>query len=97
MRGKVIKTIFFSMPTVAKINKASSLSSDLCFEVLPVPFSCFGFCLGGKKQRSKVTEFDTEAKVLIIAGIVSCLGVQFYFTVEETVCLAVVLISPGIR
>lgn len=79
MRGKVIKTIFFSMPTVAKINKASSLSSDLClyklgeprFEVLPVPFSCFGFCLGGKKQRSKVTEFDTEAKVLIIAGIVS--------------------------
>lgn len=59
------------MPTVAKINKASSLSSDLCFEVLPVPFSCFGFCLGGKKQRSKVTEFDTEAKVLIIAGIVS--------------------------
>lgn len=71
LRGKVIKTIFFSMPTVAKINKASSLSSDLCFEVLPVPFSCFGFCLGGKKQRSKVTEFDTEAKVLIIAGIVS--------------------------
>lgn len=96
------------MPTVAKINKASSLSSDLClyklgeprFEVLPVPFSYWhplGFAWGGKKQRSKVTEFDTEAKVLIIAGIVSCLGVQFYFTVEETVCLAVVLISPGIR
>lgn len=70
------------MPTVAKINKASSLSSDLClyklgeprFEVLPVPFSYWhplGFAWGGKKQRSKVTEFDTEAKVLIIAGIVS--------------------------
>lgn len=53
------KNNFFSMPTVAKINKASSLSSDLClyklgeprFEVLPVPFSCFGFRLRGKKAK----------------------------------------------